>query len=220
MYDGLLLDHDGVITTLVDGGSLRGAARTALRDAGVADPDESAVRALAIHVDTADLLEVSRQYDLDPDRLWGYRDERAYELLRDAVDAGRKVPYDDTDALHEVERPMGVVSNNQTRLVERALSAHELRGLFETVRARAPERESIERKKPRPTYLEAAMDDLGVDSPLYVGDSESDVIAGRRAGVDTAFIRRGHNGERALGTSPTYEVAGLDEVVELLDGAN
>ena len=87
MYDGLLLDHDGVITTLVDGGSLRGAARTALRDAGVQDPDESAVRALAIHVDNADLLEVSRQYDLDPDRLWRYRDERAYETLRDAVDA-------------------------------------------------------------------------------------------------------------------------------------
>jgi HAD superfamily hydrolase (TIGR01549 family) len=220
MYDGLLLDHDGVITTLVDGGSLRGAARTALRDAGVPDPDESAVRALAIHVDDADLLEVSRQYELDPDRLWRYRDERAYETLRDAVDAGRKVPYDDADALQEVERPMGIVSNNQARLVERALSAHELRELFGTIRARAPERESIGRKKPRPTYLEAAMDDLGVESPLYVGDSESDVIAGRRAGVDTAFVRRGHNGERALGTSPTYEVGGLDEVVELLDGAN
>jgi phosphoglycolate phosphatase len=219
MYDGLLLDHDGVITTLVEGESLRGAARAAFRDAGVSDPDESAVRALAIHVDNADLIEVSRQYDLDPDRLWGYRDERAYETLRDALDAGQKIPYDDTDALHDVERPMGIVSNNQTRLVERALSTHELLELFETVRARAPERESIERKKPRPTYLEAAMDDLGVESPLYVGDSESDVIAGQRAGVDTAFIRRGHNDERALGTSPTYEVDGLDDVVELLDDA-
>jgi len=216
MYDGLLLDHDGVITTLVDGDSLHGAARTALRDAGVPDPDESAVRALAVHVDATQFLEVSRRYDLDPDRLWRYRDDRAYETLRDAVDAGRKVPYDDADALRSVDRPMGIVSNNQTRLVERVLAAHGLTELFGTIRARAPERASIERKKPEPTYLEAAMADPGIENPLYVGDSESDVVAGQRAGVDTAFIRRSHNADDALGTAPTYEVDGLDEVVELL----
>jgi len=218
MYDGLLLDHDGVVVTLGDETVLRRAARDALLDAGVAEPDEAAVGTLTIAVSDADLADLSRQYDLNPDRLWRHRDDRVREALLAETTAGRKAPYDDTPGLRTLDVPMGVVSNNQTRIVESVLDHYDLRDLFGTVRAREPTRESLSRKKPCPTYLEAAMADLGLENPLYVGDSESDVEAGRRAGVDTAYLRRSHNADRSLVATPTYEVEGLDEVAALVAG--
>jgi phosphoglycolate phosphatase-like HAD superfamily hydrolase len=111
--------------------------------------------------------------------------------------------------------PCGVVSNNQRRIVASVLAAHGLQDLFGTIRARDPTLDSLDRKKPAPTYLEAAMADLDIERPLYVGDSETDVLAANRAGVDTAFLRREHNADVSLSVDPTYEVTGLDEVVAL-----
>lgn len=216
MYDGLLLDHDGVVVTLGDQTALRRAARDALLDAGVSEPDESAVDALAIAVSDEELAGLSRQHDLPAEQLWRHRDDRVRDALLAETTAGRKAPYDDAARLREVDVPMGVVSNNQTRIVESVLDHYDLGDLFGTVRARAPTRESLSRKKPRPTYLEEAMADLALENPLYAGDSESDIEAGRRAGVDTAFLRRPHNADRTLAETPTYEVQGLDEVATLV----
>jgi HAD superfamily hydrolase (TIGR01549 family) len=218
MYDGLLLDHDGVVVTLSEMDRLESAARGALRDVGVEEPAADAVEALTIRVSESDLQGLSRRYGVDPGRLWRARDDRVRDALAEETETGRKRPYDDTAALREVSVPMGIVSNNQTRIVRPILDRYDLDGLFGTVRAREPTRASLARKKPEPTYLEAAMDDLGVGNPLYVGDSESDVVAGRRAGVDTAFIRREHNADRSLEHTPTYDVRGLDEVVALVGG--
>ena len=216
MYDGLLLDHDGVVVTLGDERALHQAARDALLDAGVSEPDESAVETLAIAVSDEELTALSRQHDLPAEQLWRHRDDRVREALLAETTAGRKAPYDDTTRLRELDIPMGIVSNNQTRIVESVLDHYDLRELFGTVRARAPTRESLSQKKPRPTYLEEAMADLALEHPLYVGDSESDIEAGRRAGLDTAFLRRPHNADRRLAETPTHEVRSLDEVVTLV----
>jgi len=60
------------------------------------------------------------------------------------------------------------------------------------------------------------MTDLGVDNPLYVGDSESDIEAGQRAGIDTVFIRRDHNTEQSLTTQPLRDVSDLATVTNLV----
>jgi phosphoglycolate phosphatase-like HAD superfamily hydrolase len=217
MYDGLLLDHDGVIATLCDASALTEAARGALRDAGVTDPDEAAVDTLSVRVDDADLREVARRHGVDPDRLWRHRDDRIRDTLCAETRAGRKAPYDDVGALAGIDLPAGVVSNNQTRIVEFALEHYGLADRFGTVRARSPVRASLDRKKPNPDYLDAAMADLGVENPLYVGDSESDVVAGQRAGLDVAFLRREHNADRRLDADATYDVDGLAAVADILD---
>ena len=215
-YDALLLDHDGVVVTLGDETALRESARAALRDAGVTDPDPEAVETMAIRVSMSELESVSSRYGVDPDELWRNRDDRVAEALRGETTAGRKEPYDDVDVLRDLPVSTGIVSNNQTRIVEFVLEYYGLADRFETVRAREPTRESLVRKKPRPTYLEAAMADLGVENPLYVGDSASDVEAGRRAGLDVAFLRRPHNRDASLTTRPEYEVSGLADVVDII----
>jgi len=218
MYDGLLLDHDGVVVTLGDESVLDRAARNAFRDVGVDDPAPDAVDTISIWASRDGLHEVSRRYGVDPERLWRARDDNVRDELLTQVRDGGKVPYNDVDALDAVDRPLGIVSNNQTRIVEAVLDHYGLAGHVDAIRARAPNPDSLDRKKPRPTFLEEAMADLAVENPLYVGDSPSDVEAGRRAGLDTAYIRRDHNGDTALDHEPTYEVRGLDEVVSILDG--
>ena len=217
MYDGLLLDHDGVLVTIDDGSTLSAAARAAFRDVGVDDPAPDAIDTIDIRASREGLRSVSDRYGVDPERLWRARDDRVREKLLATVRDGRKVPYDDVDTLVGLEVPVGVASNNQARIVESILDRYELARHVDTVRARAPIPASLDRKKPRPTFLEEAMADLAVENPLYVGDSESDVAAGHRAGLDVAYIRRDHNGDRSLDEEPAYEVEGLDEVVGILD---
>jgi len=215
-YDGLLLDHDGVLLTLTDRATLRETALAALEDAGVADPAPTDAETLSIRVSTDELAALADRHAVAPERLWQYREDRIDELLREEITAGRKAPYDDVAALDGVGVAAGVVSNNQRRIVRHALETHGLAGRFETVVAREPTIESLAEKKPEPTYLETAMADIGVSNPLYVGDSESDVVAARRAGVDAAFLRRAHNTDAALEARPTHEVGSLHAVVDLL----
>ncbi|WP_262180132.1 HAD family hydrolase [Haloarcula laminariae] len=215
-YDGLLLDHDGVLLTLTDRATLREAALAALRDAGIERPSDADAEALSIRVTSDDLVALADRLAVEPQRLWRCREDRIAALLCEELDAGRKAPYDDVPALDGVAVPAGVVSNNQRRIVEAALDAHGLTGRFETVVARGPTVESLTEKKPEPTYLESAMADIGCANPLYVGDSESDVVAADRAGVDVAFLRRDHNADTALDSRPTYDVGSLHAVVDLL----
>jgi HAD superfamily hydrolase (TIGR01549 family) len=215
-YDSLLLDHDGVIVTLGDVTALRDAASAAFERAGISDPHPDDVAALHIQVSRDALDDVSRRYGVDPEQLWRHRDDCVEEALCAETTAGRKAPYDDVDALADLDLPMGIVSNNQTRIVEFVLDHYGLAHRFETVHARSPTPESLTRKKPRPTFLTAAMTDLDISNPLYVGDSESDVVAGRRAGLDTVYIRRDHNADRTLDVEPTYSVDDLSAVVDIL----
>ena len=215
-YDGLLLDHDGVLLTLTDRATLEATATAALRDAGVESPATADAETLSIRVTREELLALADRHGVAPERLWRCREDRIATRLRAEIDAGRKAPYDDVSVLDSVDIPTGIVSNNQRRIIESALETHGLADRFETGVAREPTVRSLTEKKPEPTYLETAIAEIGVSNPLYVGDSETDVVAAKRAGVDVAFLRRGHNADAALGTRPTYDVDGLATVVELI----
>jgi HAD superfamily hydrolase (TIGR01549 family) len=217
-YDGLLLDHDGVLVELIDreaiAAGLRQHGEPRLRALGV-DLEPELLDAFGVGADRTEIRTLADRYGVDPEALWQCRDDAVEATLHAATRAGEKDPYDDVDVLAGLDIPRGVVSNNQRRIVAFVLAEHGLDGLFDTIRARDPLLSSLDRKKPAPTYLEAAMADLGVERPLYVGDSESDVVAAHRAGVDTVFLRRDHNADASLSVEPTYEATGLDEVVAL-----
>ncbi len=70
-------------------------------------------------------------------------------------------------------------------------------------------------KKPNPYCLERALTDLDAESAPYSGDSESDVVAAHRAGVDSVFVRRPHCRDVDLSVAPTYEVESLHEVAAI-----
>lgn len=216
-YDGLLLDHDGVIVDVLDRDRVRRAAVEAFGAVGVRSPADDHVELVAFGPTHDELLAMGDRVGFDPAALWRHRDDNLATALKNAALNGGKEPYPDVSVLGDIDVPAGIVSNNQRRIVEFISDQYGLADHFAAVRAREPQIESLKHKKPSPTFLDQAIDDLAVTDPLYVGDRQSDVIAGERAGVDTAFIRRDHNSDVTLDRVPTHEVGSLEAIPELLD---
>ncbi|WP_372909565.1 HAD family hydrolase [Salinigranum sp.] len=215
-YDAVVFDNDGVLTTLVDRSVLRGAVARAF-DAFDVDPDPADVDRMTVGVSPADLTAVCERYDLSPEAFWRARDELSSEAQIDAVHRGEKRLYDDVAAVEAIDLPRGVVSSNQQATLDFLFEHFLVDSWFQTVLGREPVPESLSLKKPATHYVERALEDLAVDADrtLFVGDTWVDVVAGDRAGCDTAFVRRPHRQDHTVETPPTYEVETLDDLLTL-----
>ncbi|ODR82264.1 hydrolase [Haladaptatus sp. W1] len=216
MYDAVLFDNDGVLVRPPKRELLRDAAVSAFEEFDV-DPAEDHLDAVTHSATPDGFRRVCEEYGFDPDAFWKARDSAASETQLQEIRAGRTTTYDDVGMLSDFDRPLGLVSSNQQATVEFMLDYFELGRHFETYYGRPPTIEGIRRKKPDPHFLELALSDLGVEDALFVGDSESDVVAAHNAGVDSAFIRRPHRADYDLTVEPTYEIEGLPEIFDVLD---
>ncbi len=217
-YDAVVFDNDGVIAEPTDRAPLTDAVCAAFRDVGY-DPDREAVeRAVATSAGPHETVDaVGGGADVDFGEFWRRREERASAVQRRLVRDGGKELYDDITVLEEIEARLGMVSNNQHETVTFLVEYYGL-DFFETVHGREPTVAGAERKKPDPHYLERALSELGTRNALYVGDSQVDVEAARRAGVDSAFLRREHCAETDLAVEPTYDVRDMHALAEELEG--
>jgi HAD superfamily hydrolase (TIGR01549 family) len=215
-YDAVLFDHDGVLVDLTSVATHREGAREAFAAVGVDDPAPEDVDALSIGVTQELLADVCERYAVDPTVFWYHRDTVTAHGQYEEMRAGEKAPYDDLGMLADLEVPLGVVSSNQRTTVAFSLAYFDLKRHFETVEARDPTVTSLGRKKPAPYYVERALDALDATDALFVGDSESDLLAADRAGIDSVFVRRPHRADADLSTQPEYEIEGLDELPSLL----
>jgi len=157
--------------------------------------------------------ETAREHGIDPEAFWHYRELTASLAQQTHVRDGGKPVYDDVAAVERIDCPIGLVSNNQHATVEFLLAYHDLPA-FETARGRRPTLAGAAARKPEPDYVEAALAELGVEDALYVGDSEKDVVAAQRAGIDAAYLRREHVTDVTLSAEPTFEVSDLAALVE------
>jgi phosphoglycolate phosphatase-like HAD superfamily hydrolase len=211
-YDAVVFDNDGVLVEPTDWDVIRTAIREAFQELGVVDPAEEHVEQL-IGVTPDDVHAVADAYDLDPHELWRARDTAGSRHQSDLIRGGGKGLFPDVAALSELTVPMGIVSNNQHATVETIVEHYGLDEHFDVVYGRQPTIEDVGNKKPEPHYLEKAIQDLGVEDALYVGDSVKDVEVARRVGIDAAFVRRSHNDAIELPHEPDHEVADLEELV-------
>jgi phosphoglycolate phosphatase len=113
------------------------------------------------------------------------------------------------DALAAAGWRLGVCTNKPTRLSVGLLDALGLRPRFGVVVGgdAAPER------KPHPAPLRMTLDRLGVPAAaaVFVGDSETDVLTARAAGLPVVLVRYGY-------TAMPPEALGADVVVDDLSG--
>jgi len=221
-YDSLLLDFDGVIVNVLSDErrvpAFRDEIAEELRDRYSGDFDTDNLAAELAHSISFDrLTELSTLTGIPAEELWRARDDALAAVLDQAARDGHKTPYEDVTALSTFDHPVGIVSNNQRRVVESLSDRFGLAEQFGVIRARAPHPESLRKKKPEPTFLKDSIRELGVENPLFVGDKETDIRAGKRANVDTVLLRREHNADRHIATEPTYEIGRLDAVVELFE---
>jgi HAD superfamily hydrolase (TIGR01549 family) len=215
-YHAVIFDNDGVLTTLVDRAVLRAAAADTFASFDV-DPAPTDVERMTVGVSPDDLAAVCETYDLSPAEFWRVRDETASRAQIDAVNRGEKRLYDDASAVEAIDLPRGVVSSNQQATLAFLFDHFGVESWFEAVHGREPTPESLGRKKPATYYLDRALADLDVEAErtLFVGDTWVDVVAGERAGCDTAFVRRAHRRDHLLDTRPTYDVESLDDLLML-----
>ncbi|MFB6095568.1 MAG: HAD family hydrolase [Halodesulfurarchaeum sp.] len=216
-YDTLLLDNDGIITEVTDRSMLGRAIVEAFRDMGVPDPSTEHVNSLVAGVTPERLERVCSAYNVAAGSFWRRRDQRCWLVQARELRAGRKELYDDVSAVLNLSLPMGVVSSNQHATVAAVLEHYGLEGSVDTFYGRTMTVESLERKKPSPYFLERAAADLGATNPLMVGDSEADIRAADRAGMDSVLVRRPHRSDASLEATPTYEVGSLSAVPAILD---
>lgn len=215
-YEAVVFDMDGVLLTMTDGSVIDRAAREAFGAFG-AEPTEEAIEPF-VRADAARLARACEPFDLDHESVWPAREWAACWLQAREMDAGRKRPYEEVrDALGTIDARIGLVSNNQHHTVGYALDRFGLEGSFETAYGRGHTVDALRRRKPDPHYIDRALSDLGTRDALYVGDSGVDVEAAVRAGVDSAFVRRGHRSDYRLPAQPDYEVSDLAALVDLLD---
>ncbi|WP_338739325.1 HAD family hydrolase [Haloplanus salilacus] len=215
-YEAVLFDNDGVLVEPVGKPVLRRATWEAFDALGVPDPDDDDVERLSIGVTPDRLSSVCARYGLDPSRFWCARDHYSSHAQRAELRAGRATLYDDFDAVRAIDAPRGIVSSNQQTTVEFMHDFFATRDLFDPMYGRSPTIRSLIRKKPDPYYLRRALSDLDADADvLFVGDSESDVLAARNAGLDSAFVRRPHREAYDLSVSPTFELDGLTDLLAL-----
>ena len=154
-YDGLVLDHDGVLMRMAASETITDAVVAAFAAAGVTDPRPADIDKLTVGVDPEDVRAVAERHGLDPATLWEYREAAVHEALQDATVAGAKGPYDDVGVLRDLDCPLGIASNNQSRTVSYMLDHHDLSDLFVAVHARESTFDSLHRKKPNPELLTA-----------------------------------------------------------------
>ena len=213
-YDAVVFDNDGVLTTPTRREALERAMCEAFEAVGVADPSEDHLETL-IRPDVPALREIADVHGLTADRLWRARERAAIEVQTEEIRAGRKVLYDDVDALTALEPPRAIVSNNQHETIAEIVGHFGLDD-FDPWYGREPTVQGIERKKPTPYYLERAISDLGARNPLYVGDSRVDVVAADACGIDSAFVRRPHREAYELDVDPTHEIDSLESLLDLV----
>lgn len=213
-YDALVFDNDGVLTTPTERPVLERAMETAFRAVGVAEPPAEHVETL-IGPTVEGLQSVASAHDVEPERLWNARERAAIDAQLEEIRAGRKRLYEDVTTLRELSVPRAIVSNNQHETIGNIVEHYELDG-FDPWIGREPTLEGIRRKKPRPYYLEKAVEALDATNPLFVGDSHADVAAARAAGIDAAFLRRDHRDGYELDTAPAHELPSLDALADLV----
>lgn len=211
-YEAVILDNDGVLVEPTDTAVLVNAVVAAFDAFGV-DIDRSVARR-TVENDTVP-TDLARKHGIDPEAFWHHRELTASLAQQSHVRDGGKPVYDDVAALYRLDVPCAVVSNNQHATIEFLLAYYELPP-FETAYGRQPTLAGAAKRKPEPDYIQRALSDLRVENALYIGDSETDLVAAHQAGVDSAFLRRNHVADIGLSTEPTIEMTTLEELVTQL----
>lgn len=224
--DAVLFDLDGVI---LEGRSLRAATgrpvaetatENALADLGIVDPPREFLEATRWG-SYDDLVDATETFDIDadPGDVWPKRERYLSKMEREFVRSGKRKSCEDVGAIDRLaEEPvsLGVVSNARHATVNCVVEHLAFDTANTAVRGQYLEPEDWYRRKPEPDYINEALDRTGADDALYVGDSETDVVAADRAGIDSAFIRREHNHRIELDHDPTFEIETLHALLDII----
>lgn len=214
-YEAVVFDNDGVLVELPSRETFRRATEWTFESFDLRRPSRDDMRAL-IAGNTERIHTLCRQHRIDAVEFCQQLATHTIHEQKREFESGLRSRYEDVTALWSIDQPLGLVSDNQQEVVEYILRVFGLDECFDTVYGCPFTPSGIQRMKPDPYYLNAALSDLGTQDALYVGDSACDVEAADNADIDAALLSR-EDGESAnCATEPEYEIDSLRELPSLL----
>ena len=216
LYDAVLFDSDGILVEPPAYETKVEATRAAFAEVGVTDPPREQIDDIVTGTTRERIREICATHGIDVKPFWHARERLDERSQFEKFETGCRTGYDDATSISSISQRCGVVSNNHHSTIEFVLDFFGFESMFDTYYGREMTVESLDLKKPNTHYLDRARTELGAESVLYVGDSESDVLAARRAGMDSVFVRRPHCEDVTLSVTPTYETRDLRGVTDIV----
>ncbi len=223
-YGSLVLDMDGVVLNYEgDGFKWKyDAVREALREEGieVEELTRGTMDAFIGDQGVDALVEVCNDYGLEAAEVWNRVAEKTTFARLDRIREGVFTLYPEVGAVldelraHEVQ--LGLISNAPEDAVEMTVKYFGLRDHFKFFRG-ITDFEDLSDRKPHPDHLEFAKAELKREPYLYAGDAESDLIAARRAGMDSVWVKRS---DASVDVRPDYEARDLREVRRIVENGS
>lgn len=217
----ILLDFDGPICAVFANYAaplIADELRRVVLEAGLSLPAE-----LITESDPLEILRWTASVR-SPDLVTAVEDRlRAAEIL--ACQTATPTPFarEVIVSARESGRPTAIVSNNSDEAIAAYLTRHRLRSYINPLVGRAYGRP--DQMKPSGEPIRKALDLLSDDSPdgsasTLIGDSISDIIAARSAGVRIiAFANKPHKVDRFAALAPDAIVTSLADVAQVLSRA-
>lgn len=202
---GLIFDLDGTLIDNHDEYMERMLKRVG-KDLGY-DFNLAHARELWYSINTESRDEVIERWGCNPDEFWTAFNE--YEDIEEKL-AGTYL-HGDTAFLKGLELPMGIVTHTSYDHSDRLLQKVGMRRYFDPIIACTED--TGYKPSPLPIiYCVVAMG-LKPEEVAYVGDTLSDVLAARNAGVRSVYINRFG---RPIRAAPDYEIDDLEKLAAII----
>lgn len=159
------------------------------------------------------LHRIRAAHDVPVDDSWPRHETHAMAIQRARLKNGTEPLYDDVATLGDVDHPLTIASDDRHATIEHVLDVFSIDDRSGVAYGRGPTVEGAQVKKPDPRCTRRTMDELGVGSALYVGDSNVGVVAADCAGAGSAFIRQSRRDGYQLAVEPIYELNSLDKLL-------
>jgi len=118
--------------------------------------------------------------------------------------------------LQDIDRPVGLATNAPQKTAKFTLRYFGIQDYFDSFKSLplGDLKAYIRKKKPHPYLIERVRDDLGVENPVMVGDTGSDIKAAENAGIDSVLVQSYSDGDQL---NPTYKIRNLAELKSILN---
>ena len=155
--------------------------------------------------------EVISGWGVEPDRFWEVfnRFESLEEKLKNTY------VYDDALFLKDLDMPKGIVTHTSLEHTQKLLELVDMRECFMSIIACTEETGF----KPSPLPIMYCLMEMKIkpEEAIYFGDTISDMMAARYAGVKCAYVNRFN---RPIDFSPDYEIDSLEKISGIIMSTN
>ena len=202
---GLIFDLDGTIIDNRDD-YMELMLKRVGHDIG-ADLGLKQAKELWYPVDAVSRDEVIRRWGIDPDKFWTIFN--SYESLEEKLKS--TYLHEDARILKTISLPKAIVTHTAYDHTDKLLQLVGMREYFSPIISCTEDTGY----KPSPLPLIYCVMDmkLNFEDVVYIGDTLSDALAARNAGIRSVYVNRF---KRDLPVKPNYEIETLDRLLEII----